>query len=90
MNTVEKSEPTHGEIAVLAYNISQSNEGRVRTAEENWYEAERILRSQKLVSPALEKKQSTRAKSATKKMIKKLVSRTSMRLKSKKKTKSRK
>ena len=41
-------EPTHAEVALLAFTISQSQKGRHRPAEENWLEAERVLKEQRL------------------------------------------
>ena len=40
------SQPTHDEIALLAYKLSEGD-GRNRSPDENWLEAERILKSQK-------------------------------------------
>ena len=43
----EKTGATHAEIALLAFTISQSQQGRHRSPEENWLEAERILKSKR-------------------------------------------
>ena len=48
-------EPTHHEIVLLAYTISQSQKGHHRSAEENWFEAERILKEQRLQALTREK-----------------------------------
>lgn len=50
MNSQKQSIPelSHDEIAVLAFDISQSLEGQRRSAFDNWLEAERILKKRKL------------------------------------------
>jgi len=60
-------EPSHAEIALLAYTISQSQKGRHRSAEDNWLEAERIIKEQRLSALTLDKKEtrSIKAKPAT-------------------------
>lgn len=45
-----QNNPSHAEIALLAYTISQSQKGRHRGSEENWLEAERILKEQRLAA----------------------------------------
>ena len=37
-------EPSHAEVALMAFTISKSQKGRHRTAEDNWLEAERIIK----------------------------------------------
>ncbi len=48
-------EPTHSEVALLAYTISRSQKGKHRTAEENWFEAERTIKEQRLQALTQEK-----------------------------------
>jgi hypothetical protein len=40
-------EPSHAEVALLAYTISQSQKGRHRSTEDNWFEAERVIKEQR-------------------------------------------
>lgn len=46
-NSQNPKELSHAEVALLAFTISQSQKGRHRSAEENWFEAERILKEQR-------------------------------------------
>jgi len=48
-------EPSHAEVALMAFTISQSQKGRHRTAEDNWLEAERIIKEQRLLALTQEK-----------------------------------
>ena len=42
--------PSHAEIALLAYTISQSQKGKHRSAEQNWLEAERIIKEKRFAA----------------------------------------
>jgi hypothetical protein len=55
-------EPTHAEVALLAYTISQSQKGRHRSPEDNWLEAERIIKEQRLSALTREKSENKIAK----------------------------
>ena len=60
-------ELTHAEVALLAFTISQSQKGRHRSSEENWLEAERILKEQRFQALAHEPSdsKSTKGKSTS-------------------------